>query len=684
MLTATGLELAFGPQTILNAVNLTIEQGTRAGLVGSNGSGKTSLLSILAGESKPDSGTVTRARDARLAYLPQRLPVQSDLTVGELADQGYWYEHELARERHACAETLAHHPDDRAALARLAQLDEELEHSSYHARSALIGRVLQGLGFAPADTQRPLSEFSGGWQMRASLARTLLSRSDILLLDEPTNYLDSEARIWLADALRTHPGAVILVSHDRAFLDDTVSVILELHAGRLNRYPGTYTAYERRREAELEQLLQRWKDQQREVQRQEDFIRRFRAKASKARQVQSRVKALEKVDLIEIPAHLRPVSIKPPAPPHSGSHMLELDAVTHRYDDEPVLSGVSLTLERGQRLAVVGRNGAGKTTLLRILAGDLMPSEGRLRHGTGVRIAYFAQDAADSLPPDYTVHEYLAAAAAPDATGSQVRSVLGSFLFDDDALDKPLSVLSGGERSRLVMAALLVRPVNLLILDEPTNHLDMASQRVLAEALRTYTGSLITVSHDRDFLRAVASDVLALWKPGEHSGDSWRLYPGSYREFEQSHIGEVFFSDGHADPSAGAGRNRPLRGHATDPGLMSGTKPAFDAGPSGRSQNTAGGHGAETSSGSDYQRQKEQRSEVRRLRRLEEELLERIADNESRIASLDEQMADEANYTDGDTIRTLQEQRTEAEQRLASLTAEWELVAEQLSESDNT
>lgn len=657
MLSATGLNLSFGPQAVLRDVNLTVDAGTRAGLVGANGSGKTSLLTILAGEAVPDSGAVTRARSARLAYLPQRLPVASGLTVEQLADQGFQHEHDLFDERQRNAEYLVTNPEDTAAITRVAEIDEELERVAYHARQAEVGRVLQGLGFEPDDLSRPLLEFSGGWQMRASLARTLLSRPDILLLDEPTNYLDSEARLWLADILSGHPGAVILVSHDRAFLDDTVSVILELHSGQLTRYPGTYSVYERRRAAELDQLLQQWKQQQREIQRQEDFVRRFRAKASKARQVQSRVKALEKQELIEIPAHLRPVSIRTPEPPHSGRRMVEIEELSHSYQVEPVLKELSLSIERGQRVAVVGRNGAGKSTLLRILAGQMTARVGTVRWGSGVRIAYFAQDAAESLPAGETVLSYLAGAAGPDAPARLIRSVLGSFLFDDDALEKPLEVLSGGERSRLIMAGLLVRPVNLLILDEPTNHLDMASQQVLARALQDYGGSLITVSHDREFLRSVASDVLALWKPAEHSGDSWRLYPGSFHDFETSHLGEVFFSDGHAPPS----------GRSTAEGARrTGGDSVTEAAPEGSS---------------DYRMQKERRGELRRLQRRETELLQEIEGLEQQLARLDTEMAREENYADGAKIRELQRQRDEAEGSLNARTAEWEAVASRLGES---
>lgn len=646
MLTATGLSLAFGPQTILDNVNLTIGDDARVGLVGANGSGKTSLLQILAGERSPDAGAVVRNRGSSLAYLPQRLEPAPDQTVRALADEGFSTEHRMASEREEIATRLRQQPNDTVGLHRLAEIDEHLEREDYHHRDATIGRILRGLGFAPEDLDRPLGHFSGGWQMRAALARTLLTRADTLLLDEPTNYLDSEARIWLAQFIRSYRGGVVLVSHDRAFLDDVVTSILELFGGALRSFPGDFTTYETRRRAELDQLVAAWKQQQVEIQRQEDFIRRFRAKATKARQVQSRVKMLDKMEPIEIPQHLRPISITLPPPPQSGDVMLDLDGVCRSYGNRPVLRNLRFTVTRGRRWAVVGLNGAGKTTLLRILSGADKPDQGTVRHGSGVRIAYYAQDSADTLPRNETVFEY-AAGRAPDHQTSHVRSVLGSFLFDGDAIDKPLSVLSGGERSRLVIAALLLQPANLLILDEPTNHLDMTSQQVLAQALSTYEGSAVVVSHDRAFLRAVATDVLALWphtiSTADRPPEAWRYYPGSYREFEGSHLGEAFLTETPVSPQS-------TRTERVTPGAAE-----------------------------DYATQKARRAQIRRLEKREAEILERIEELEQAHRSLQVEMAREENYTDPTTIRRLRRELddNEAEQRAAH--DEWETVSEELA-----
>ena len=655
MLSATGLHLAFGPQTILDGVSVTLDPGVRAGLVGANGSGKTTFLKILAEDTVPDAGEVTRGRNATLAYLPQRLDVPAGETISGLADRGFRAEHTLVSERAQLADRLSRTPDDTAALARLAEIDDTLERRGYHERATEIARVLHGLGFAQDDLHRPLGEFSGGWQMRASLARTLLTRADFLLLDEPTNYLDSEARLWLADFIRGYDGGVVLVSHDRAFLDDSVSIILELFGGRLRRYKGSYSEYEARRTQELEQLVKAWAQQQEEIRRQEEFVRRFRAKASKARQVQSRVKTLEKTDRIEIPQHLRPISISLPPPPHCGDQVLELDGVTRRYDSHLVLEDLQFTLRRGQRLAVVGLNGAGKSTLLRILAGNDTPTAGSVRTGTGVQIAYYAQDSADTLPTGTSVYDYLASRASDEAL-PRVRSMLGSFLFDEDAIDKPLDVLSGGERSRLVIAGLLVQPANLLILDEPTNHLDMTSQEVLARALSSYQGSAVVVSHDRHFLRAVSTDVLALWP---HSIDrdqrppqAWRYYPGSYREFEGSHLGEVFATAERGETP----------GSAT------------------AASSAAGSTGENRPAGDDYARQKALRGEVRRLQRREHEVLEEMERLEHEHGEIQHAMSLEENYTDPERIRDLQDrlQRNEADQHRAG--AEWESLVTRLQE----
>ncbi len=643
MLSTRSLTLGFGGQPVLENVSLTIHDGSRAGLVGANGSGKTTLLKILAGEASPDSGEAFLAKGRTLAYLPQRQEIPPETTLHQFCEDGFRRERALAEARQAAADRLTLDPHNTSALAELADLDTRLEVSGYHHRHVEINRTLHGLGFAAGDEKRYLREFSGGWRMRGALARTLLTRPDVLLLDEPTNYLDSEARSWLADFLKRFSGSFILVSHDRAFLDETIQEVLELFQGTIRRYKGNYTAYERKREEELAQLVVAWEEQQREIARQEEFIRRFRAQANRATQVQSRVKQLERIERISIPEHLRPVTISLPPAPRSGDIVVELQDLCRRYGDNLVLNGLSFTLNRGQRLAVAGRNGAGKSTLLRILAAVDQPDSGSLRLGTGVLPAYFAQESPEQLPTGETVRTYLEHLASKE-TLPRIRDILGAFLFSGDAVEKPLEVLSGGERSRLAMAGLLVRPVNLLVLDEPTNHLDITSQRVLSDALRQYSGTVVMVSHDRFFLHAVATDVLALWaETGEGvPPQKWQLYPGPYREFEKSAIGQVFYQ-----PAATASVVRSAL------------------------QDQAAGS---------YREQKALKQEMRKLEREEQELLLQIEQEEERHSRIQQRMSREDVYTDVAEITRLQGELQQSEKEQERLHEQWENVSARLEE----
>jgi ATP-binding cassette, subfamily F, member 3 len=527
--------------------------------------------------------------------------------------------------------------------------------------------------------------------MRAALARTLLSHPDFLLLDEPTNYLDIEARLWLSGFLRGFSGGVLIVSHDRAFLDDTATEILELFLGKVRRYKGGYSSYETQRKAEIEQLMAAWENQQRDIAKQEDFIRRFRAKATKAKQVQSRVKMLEKQERIQIPEHLRPINLKLPPATHSGNIVLEADGLSKSYDanaEAPVLDSLNFTVRRGAKLAVLGRNGAGKSTLLRILAGKDVASSGALSLGQGVQAAYFGQDTPDTLPGELTILEYASSRASTEAQ-PMVRDVLGAFLFGGDAVEKRLGVLSGGERSRLAMATLLLRPANLLILDEPTNHLDMTSQEVLAGALRNYSGTVVFVSHDRFFIREVANEVLALWpreqRPREQhraagpagngvpsgrvpsggvpSGGvpsgGWQLYPGSYREFEKSGIGRVFEDDSVSSAprtTSGDGARAQI------------SRPEPPAGPPAGSSGAAG----------DFYAQKARKAELRKLRKREEELLVRIEALEQEHRRIQEAMASPEVYLDPASLKNRQTALVDNETAQGKAQEEWEAIEKAL------
>ncbi|SIP96775.1 ATP-binding cassette, subfamily F, member 3 [Alkalispirochaeta americana] len=658
MISVTQASLGFGGQHVLSGVSLTLNKETRAALVGANGSGKTTLLRILAGKTAPDSGSVTIARGMTVAYLPQQSTFPPGATIYQVAEEGFQREQALAEQRREKALALQKSPHSESLLMDVAALDQHLEEASYHTRHVLLHRVLKGLGFAREELDRPIATLSGGWAMRVALARTLLTRPDFLLLDEPTNYLDSESRLWLSGFLSSFEGGFLLVSHDRAFLDDTTREIFELFMGTVKRYRGPYSAYQKQREEEVALLVKRWEEQQREIARQEDFIRRFRAQANKARQVQSRIKMLEKIERVEIPEHLAPITITlPPAAP-SGKVVLEAQELSRSYGTRCVLKGVSFTMTRGQRLAVVGRNGAGKSTLLRILAQEDQDYHGLLKTGTGVLGGYFAQDTPEKLPGEKTVLTYLEEQAAPGSISS-VRDILGAFLFRGEAVEKRLGVLSGGERTRLAMAALLLQPLNLLILDEPTNHLDITSQEVLARALRTYQGTVVIVSHDRHFLRAVTTDVLALWPEGSSPGQNWQFYPGTFQEFEESSLGRIF-----DDPN-----------------------PVTEASPSHSSRNKGNAlHGdthESTSSGPaavQYARQKAQKGEIRRLERLEAEQMAEIERLEEELATLHQEMALPEVYRDPQAIQQRQARLPLLEQALEETHETWEKTTQALEE----
>lgn len=647
MLSAASVSLTFGGQQVLQDVSLTLDRTTRAGLVGANGSGKTTLLRILSGASTPEGGSVSVSRATTVAYLPQHIALSPGKSVRLVADEGYQREHNLAQERSELADRLIESPEDHSLLDSMARIDESLENSGYHTRHVQVNRVLRGLGFPDDALDQPVETLSGGWAMRVVLARTLLARPDFLLLDEPTNYLDSESRLWLSRFLAGFPGGYLLVSHDRVFLDETTTEILELFQGSIKRYRGSFSEYERRRKEELENLIKRWEEQQREIARQEQFIRRFRAQANKARQVQSRIRMLEKVDLLEIPEHLRPLSITLPPPPRAGRKVLTTESLSRGYGPRQVLRELSMEVEQGRRLAVVGRNGAGKSTLLRILAGRDQEHGGTLTIGKGVQCGYFAQDHPESLPTGKTVLSYLEEQAG-DESRPRVRDILGAFLFSGDATEKPLEVLSGGERTRLAVASLLARPLNLLILDEPTNHLDMTSQEVLAQALRNYAGTVVFVSHDRSFLRSVATDVLALWPDESVVPRGWRLYPGSYAEFEGSHAGLLF---AEPDENGTVGVDPP-RQEKNMEGLRR------------------------------YGDQKARRAEIRRLRQAEEELLLRIDGIDSECRQLEAELAQPEVYTRGDAVRQRSNRITQLKKESDRLHHQWEESVRRLEELD--
>lgn len=524
------VSLAFGDRDILKKVSVNLAKGSKAALTGANGTGKSTLIKVMAGLIQPDEGTRSASKDARIAYLPQSGLTHHGCSLREEADKAFSFGYELMAELDKIGDELkSGDGNQNALLERHDKILNELEDSGWNRRNVMAEQVLTGLGFSHDDLNRACEEFSGGWQMRIALAKALMVNPDILLLDEPTNYLDIDARGWLENFLNNFKGGFLLVSHDRYFLDHTINEVYELFNGELHRYPGNFTHYEKVREVELETLIKEYEKQQEEIQHLQEFIDRFRYKATKAIQAQERQKMLDKIleHEIVIPESLKKIHFKFPPAPHSGRLVATLSGITKSYDGKRnVLENLDLLVENGDRLVVAGHNGAGKSTLLRIIAGVDKNFQGEVKFGTGVSVGYFSQDNAETLKGSATILETIEN-EAPLELVPKVRDMLGAFLFRGDDVFKSLDVLSGGEKARVALLKLLLRPVNLLILDEPTNHLDMHSKDVLLEALKDFGGTVLFVSHDRGFIEDLSTRVLEL-KPGSH-----RIFPGDYKYYMQ-------------------------------------------------------------------------------------------------------------------------------------------------------
>jgi ATP-binding cassette, subfamily F, member 3 len=524
----SSLSKSFGDRALLDSVSWQIDDRERVGLSGPNGAGKTTLLRMLAGLDEADAGLIVKPSGLTIGYLPQDGLCHSGCTLHEEASTAFKPLLDMRDEIAQLEERLGHDDESEAKheamLTRYSELQEAFRRNEGYSIDLKVTTVLRGLGFSEADLDKRTETFSGGWQMRIALARLLLGRPGLLLLDEPTNHLDLDARNWLEEYLTSYPHAVILVSHDRFFLDAVVTRITEIGMRTLTDYVGNYSAYIAERDARRERLRQQKRDQDEELERMRAFINRFRYQATKASQVQSRIKMLDKIVPIEIPPERKRVRFHFPHCQKSGRMVLELKRMRKVYGAQRVFEGVSLHIERGDRIALLGPNGAGKSTLMRMLSGVEAPDAGTRTEGHQVVMQYFAQDEATRLDPTLTVYQTLAG-DSPIHMVPHIRTILGGFLFSGDDIEKPVRILSGGERTRLAVARMLLRPANTLLLDEPTNHLDLDSKDVLLEALEDFGGTLIFVSHDRYFVDKLATKVIDIGH-----GDAL-VYPGNYEEF---------------------------------------------------------------------------------------------------------------------------------------------------------
>jgi ATPase subunit of ABC transporter with duplicated ATPase domains len=532
MISFSRISKQYGRQVLFVDASFQLNAGEKVGLVGPNGAGKTTLFRMIVGEETPDEGEVSVPKKLTIGYFRQDVEEMSGRSVLDEAIAGSGragdLHHELEALNHAMADPDRAGEIDRI-LARFGEVQEEYEHLGGYALESQAREVLHGLGFDDETIDGDVGALSGGWKMRVAMARVLLGRPAVLLMDEPTNHLDIESIIWLEAFLKSLPGALLMTSHDREFMNRVVSKVAEIDGGEITVFSGNYDFYERERAIRDANKEAAYARQQAMFAKEQRFIERFAAHAAKAAQVQSRVKALEKIDRVEPPRKRRLVEFDFRQPPRSGEQVAVIENVRKTYGKRVVYDGLSLTIRRGERWCVMGRNGAGKTTLLKMIAGALQPDSGTIRLGASLQMGYFAQQALDLLNPDLTIWEQIEKDFPHESTGA-LRNLLGAFQFSGDDVEKKIRALSGGEKTRLVMARMLLDPPNFLVLDEPTNHLDLGTKDMLIRALADYEGTMIFVSHDRTFLRGLSNRVLELG--GESGVESEpHAYPGSYIEY---------------------------------------------------------------------------------------------------------------------------------------------------------
>jgi ATP-binding cassette subfamily F protein 3 len=642
LISVDNITVSYGGWDLFSEVSLLVNPRDRIGLVGKNGAGKTTLLKIITGEQVPTSGVVSKSEDETIGYLPQQMKVADTTSLVEETAKAFEEVLALEAEIAEINEQLGVRTDYESdsyenLLHRLNDATDRYHILGGETRDADIERTLLGLGFRREDFGRPTKEFSGGWRMRIELAKLLLRRPSVFLLDEPTNHLDIESIQWLEGYLRDYPGAVVLISHDRAFLDNVTNRTVEISLGKLYDYKVPYSKYVELRAERRQQQLAAYENQQKLIEKTEEFIEKFRYKPTKSNQVQSRVKQLEKLERLEVDEEdTATMNIKFPPAPRSGQIVAEIKNVGKTFPpregqsaEKHVFSGADFTIERGEKIALVGRNGEGKTTLSRMLTGELSPTEGTIRVGANVNIGYYAQNQDDLMDGNFTVFDTLDRVAVGDIR-TRLRDILAAFLFRGGDIDKKVKVLSGGERSRLAMARLMLEPYNLLVLDEPTNHMDMRSKDILKRAIMRYDGTVVIVSHDREFLDGLVDKVYEFRDGGvrEYLGDIW--YFLEKRKLESL-----------AEVERKAEQKAALVPKTAPPTKVSPQKPTT----SEKSPQPAPVTAQPAASGrEDYARRKEAEKEVRRVERSIADAEKKISALETEIAEWDARLADPATH----------------------------------------
>ena len=629
MISLDNLTVSYGGWTLFDNISFLINPKDRIGLVGRNGAGKTTLLRIITGEQQPTSGHVTLNGECTIGYLPQTMRVADTTTLAEETAKAFDEVLQLEAEIASLTREIAERTDYESAGYEqlLHRLNDAQDH--YHilggdTREADIEKTLLGLGFKRTDFGRATSEFSGGWRMRIELAKLLLRRPSIFLLDEPTNHLDIESIQWLEEYLKNYNGAVLLISHDRAFLDNVTNRTVELSLGKVTDYKVSYSKYVVLRAERRAQQMAAYENQQRMIEKTEEFIEKFRYKPTKSNQVQSRIKQLERLERLEIEEEdLSTLNIKFPPAPRSGQIVAEINEAGMSFGTKHVFSGANFIIEKGDKIALVGRNGEGKTTLARMLIGQLTPTEGSVRLGANVNIGYYAQNQDDLMDGEFTVYDTLDRVAVGDIR-TRLRDILGAFLFRGEDIDKKVKVLSGGERARLAMARMMLEPRNLLILDEPTNHMDMRSKDILKSAIMKYDGTVVVVSHDREFLDDMVQKVYEFRDGGVKEYLGGIYYFLEKRKLES--LQEIERRDAPAKPAANP---------AANPAAKSAAQPAAnrDAAASGKLT---------------YEQRKEQEKQLRKLRRAVETVEAELAEIEKQIAAYDAKFAAATEYNEAD------------------------------------